>query len=137
MSPHSVYENSIDFICNDCADKDERIAFLESELGWRKDAQRQQRLKEAFDLRPKERAMLEMLYGAKGAPVPRWRLENATLEPGDEEERLYSDNVVSVYIVKLRKKLGPHSIDTLWGKGYSLTVRGMDAVARALAKGDS
>lgn len=120
--------------CPNCANLTERIVWLEDELGWRKDHGRLLALKQAFGLTPKESAILSILYSANGLPVPRHRLETATMAPDDEDDRIYVHRLVSVYIVRMRKKLGFEAIDTLRSRGYALSPEGLAKVNGVLGE---
>lgn len=107
------------------------MAYLKSELGLQRDARKQDVLKRAFGTMPKEAAILLMLYEAYPRTVMRYQLERATLSYDSDEDRLYPANLVSVYMTKLRKKLGREAISTVWEQGYALTSVGHAAVSGA------
>lgn len=119
--------------CPRCQDLEERIVWLEDELGWRKDNGRVLALKQAFRLSPKGAAILDMLYSAGGLPVPRHRLENANQQPDEEDgDYMCAENLVSVYVRRLRVSLGEDAVSTLRSRGYALSPSGMAAVRMTL-----
>ena len=52
----------------------------------------------------------------------------------DLDDRLLPANIISVYIVRLRRNMPPGSIATIHGVGYQLTETGYEAV-RAVVEG--
>lgn len=118
--------------CAHCADLEERIVWLEGELGWRQDRLRFLVLRDAFGLTPREAAILELLYGANGKPVPRHRLTNAGRAEGDEGDWGDPDNLLNIYVTRLRKRLGHDAIVTLRASGYALSLKGLALVGGAL-----
>ena len=119
--------------CPGCIELQARVDRLESELKWAREADLVLRLKTAFGLRPKESAILAMLYRAEGRPVVRHRLENATLDPDDETDIDVHTNLLSVHISRLRRRLPQGVISTVRQRGYALTLKGLTAVEWALA----
>lgn len=120
-------------ICARCEQLEERVAWLESELGLQRDNDTYAKL------RAYSRAVVPgysntaarfimALYGARGRVVSRFALLEA-MPPrnGGEDER--SLNILSVWACWARKVVGRDGIEALWGRGYRLTPIGMARVA--------
>jgi len=75
---------------------------------------------------------LTKLYGAYPRPVLRYDLERTTLDPWADEDRITADNLVSVYISRIRKVLPPGSVITLHSHGYQLSASGHAAVRQVM-----
>lgn len=67
-----------------------------------------------IELSAREWALLTKLIMRQGTLVSKARLEEALFEFGAEVE----SNAIEVYVSRLRKKLGPSSIQTVRGLGY-------------------
>lgn len=87
-------------------------------------------LREAFGLTPNEVSILMMLYRAKGRCVGHVNLIDARVK--DHIRSSLGFEVLKVYIVRIRKKLGKDAVATNWGKGYSITPEGITKVKAAL-----
>lgn len=103
--------------CPHCADKDERIAWLESELGLRADAARLNDLRTRLRLAPREAKIALLLASASGV-VTHAQIEEAIPEPRGDNFR--HETFIRVYIAKLRDKLGSASIESVYGLGYQM-----------------
>lgn len=116
--------------CPHCADKDDRIAWLEGELGLRVTAGARHALCRAFIIRPSEATILARLYAAKGNCVSTWILMDETARsPGRDDRGL---NNISVLILRLRRALGREAIETVYAAGYRLSAAGMAKVSSAI-----
>ena len=106
--------------CPRCAELEERIAFLESELGLTKDATLLAEIRTRFGLTAGEATLLQVLYQSPAGRVARnWTLlEQLPPKEGGPDRGL---KIVDVYICKLRKSIGKDAIETVWGEGYRLT----------------
>lgn len=91
---------------------EERVAYLESALGMDFIAPVEWRLT------TKESAVLGVIMAREIAP------KNAILLAVYQEMDQPEEKIVDVFVCKIRKKLEPFGIqiDTLWGRGYYLTV---------------
>lgn len=69
-----------------------------------------------IDLSAREWALFETLIRRPGALFSKSQLEERLYEFGAEIE----SNTIEVYISRLRKKLGPHVVETIRGMGYRL-----------------
>lgn len=69
-----------------------------------------------IDLSAREWALFETLIRRPGALFSKAQLEERLYEFGAEIE----SNTIEVYISRLRKKLGPHVVETIRGMGYRL-----------------
>ena len=72
-----------------------------------------------IDLSAREWALFEALLRRPAALLSKSQLEEHLYELGAEIE----SNTIEVYISRLRKKLGAHTIETVRGVGYRLTAR--------------
>lgn len=125
-------------MCARCSDLEDRIAWLESELGLQKDAETFARLHAfiaekinptGFGRGAKQPTLMALvLYRAKGRPVSHAQLMEA-IPPknGGEDDR--TENIVKVWASCVRAALGEEAMRTVYGVGYSLTATGLDAVA--------
>lgn len=125
-------------MCERCPELEERIAWLESELGVQKDAATCERIHRALcDStngvgKPQAAKIIRALYAAKGRPVSKFQLMEA-VPPRDftaEDER--DPKLVDVLVCYARKALGGDSIANVWGKGWYLTAAGMAKVGAIL-----
>jgi two-component system OmpR family response regulator len=69
-----------------------------------------------IDLTAREWSLLEAFIQRPGALISKSKLEERLYEFGAEIE----SNTIEVYISRLRKKLGPHIVETVRGMGYRL-----------------
>lgn len=127
--------------CAHCEELEERVAWLESEIGIRNDAEvadliyaalseRTRHLRGTSVGRPQAARMIAALYAVKGRAISRWMLLEAVPSPSHKEDR--GDNLVSVWVTRARQGLGKDAIANVWGHGYRLTDTGMAAVAEIL-----
>lgn len=122
--------------CPRCALLEERIAWLEGELGVQLDQTQTRLICSAFAMTQTEAWFALVLWKAKGRTVDRyWLLDN---RPKARERNQDGDrdnmNMLRVYICKLRKLLGPH-VEPEWGKGYYLTKTGLELIDEAIRAG--
>lgn len=105
-------------------------AWLRSELGLRDE--RRPRLQQAFRITPHETTVLTMLYSGRGRWVLRDVVDSCLPETKPAGRKRQS---VNVYVCRLRKHLGPNTIETT-GRGETcalrLTTAGMIRVTLAL-----
>ena len=127
-------------MCERCDEKDERIAWLESEIGIRNDAEVADRLYAALSERtkhlqgasigrPQAAKMIAALYAVNGRAISLWMLLEAVPSPSHKER---GENLVRVWVRRARQGLGKDAIANVWGHGYRLTDAGMAAVAEIL-----
>jgi DNA-binding response OmpR family regulator len=119
-------------MCERCAELEERVAWLESELGIRDDAELGEHLRQRMGLTPAEGHMLMRLYLAHGKIVTTAQLEDAI--PPFDPTAPRDSNVVRVYVSRLRRKLGigRGAIKSAWGRGYSLSAEAACIVGSVL-----
>ena len=120
--------------CQRCDDLQYEVEQLRIQLGQQTDTGIRHNLARTFGCTPKAGDVLKKLYKAYPRPVPRYDLERTTLNPWEDDERLLPANIISVYIVRLRKNMPKGAIVTLHGIGYQLTPVGYEAV-RAVVEG--
>lgn len=118
-------------MCERCADLEERVAWLESELGLRRDAERIERLKRAIPAyrlggRGQAAHLLDALYAAKGRTLTKLQILEALPSPAGNDER--GLKLVDVVVCIARAGLGKSAIETIWGVGYRLTDEGIQIV---------
>ena len=124
--------------CPHCAEKDERIAWLEGELGLQRSSGEIDALYRAFPMAPGKHSCtgrafdtILVLYHAKGRVVSRLQIMDA-IPPkngGDDERTAQS---VSVWVLRARKMLGRDAIHSVWGRGYRLSDEAMIRVQAVL-----
>jgi DNA-binding response OmpR family regulator len=124
--------------CPRCAELEERIAYLESELGLQRDADQVGRIHDLMRRagmpgstggRAQAAEMVMALYRAGGRPVTTWQLLDAVPSPSRADR---GPNIVKVWVVVARKALGRDAIRTVWGKGYAITEAGIGRVKAIL-----
>jgi len=114
------------------AERDERIACLEGELGLRANAEAMARLRSVWGVTPAEAQVLMHLHGAQGRLVNEKLIEDA-LPRNDHATDRSGYAIVKVYVSRLRTKLGRDVIETVWGRGYKITPEGMAKVEAILS----
>lgn len=119
-------------ICARCAELEEEVAYLRSELGVQQEASLTDILKVRFGLVRGWAAVLAALYRAKGRCVMHAQLEEAIPNPNDRDR---DNRIVTVYVALLRGVLGKDAIATVWGSGYRLTESGLERVESVLSTG--
>lgn len=118
--------------CDRCQELEERVRWLEDELGYRHDAREASVVGETFGLTPMETWFALTLYKARGRPVERgWLLDSRPYSKAYRSE-CPTINMLRVYIVKVRKGLGKDAIGTDWGSGYYMTEEGIARIDAAL-----
>jgi DNA-binding response OmpR family regulator len=117
-------------MCDRCEELQERVAWLESELGIRDDGEKVDRLRRAFRVRPAEIRLLLRLYRAGGHLVTHDQLLDAI--PASDHARDRDSNIVRVYVNRLRGGLGQDAILRCYGLGYQLTEVGLARVSAAM-----
>jgi hypothetical protein len=126
--------------CARCADLEEQVAYLRSELGLQHDNQAHRRVRNVMLTRKAggkvgrtgSVGLVMALYAAKGRPVTRWQILEAVASPSGNDDRL--PKIIDVWVCYARKTLGHDAIENVWGKGYCLTSTGMERV-RAIIEG--
>ena len=120
-------------MCSRCEELEERVAWLEDELGIQKKADIYKRLKASLagsTVRGQVAELLSALYAAAGRPMSIWQILEAVPSPTNKEDR--QPQLVSVWVCAARRVLGDRAIVTVWGRGYALSEAGMTAVADML-----
>lgn len=113
-------------MCDRCAVLEEQIAYLKHELGQVADLNVSARLHERFGLTPQGAAILQVLHQS-GRVINALRLAELMGSHSDCE------NIVSVQVSRVRKKVGRDAVTTVWGRGYSIGPAGSAAVEAARA----
>jgi hypothetical protein len=124
-------------MCERCAELEERVAWLESELGIQGAAQRSRLLREALRDERGHRcrggaSLLAALYDAQGRPLNRQQLLDSLPTLDGQVDRCAK--VVDVYVCVIRKTLGQGIISTVFGHGYRITEAGSEMVAAILGE---
>lgn len=117
-------------MCDRCAELEEEVAYLKSELASWSSEQCVETLARVLRIRPAAAKTLARLYASGGRLVGIRALMEATADPACDDDRDY--NVVKVHVWNLRQVLGRDAIQTAWGRGYSLTETGVARVAAIL-----
>ena len=118
--------------CPHCDDLRYEVEQLRIQLGQQTELGIRHQIARALRLTPKGADIVTKLYGAYPRPVSRYDLEQATLDPWANDDRITAPNLVSVYITRIRKALPPNSVFTLHAHGYQMTEVGRQAVAAVL-----
>ncbi len=103
--------------CAHCAELEEELAFLRSELALQVDWSSVETIKRAFSLSPMQARLLLVLYASHGRVMSCFQIEEAMPKvhrQGDAAQ--YVKSQVSF----IRKKLGHEFITTSWGMGFVL-----------------
>ena len=109
---------------------EEKVAYLEAELGLSDSIQLEMKMRSAFALMPTDAKVLATFYSARaGRPLTREHLDDiiSTFSCREHETK-----VVEVYICRIRKILGYASIENIWGRGYRLSPEGREKVSSAI-----
>lgn len=123
-------------MCDRCEELEERVAWLESELGLQVSADLVDRIRRGLGgIGQQSKAngtarLIAALYAANGRPMTRWQLLDAIPSRAGNEER--NANIISVWVSFARKKLGPNAIHNAWDVGYRLTPEGMARISAIL-----
>lgn len=105
--------------CPRCADLQEELAYLRSELGDRVRADEVEELKRAFGLTPQTARLLLVLHQARGRTMTRHQIEDAVPAKCEDDERTYG--FVSVIVCQLRRRVGFRNIENIFAAGYRLS----------------
>jgi len=130
-------------MCDRCSELEEKIAWLEGELGLQMRqtdlAKVQRYLHVAAGISAlgggKATSVAEVvlaLYQARGRVVSKLQL----MEAAPPDSALYDERnpkIVDVWIWRARNGLGSGAIGTSWGRGYYLTPEGLAKVSRILS----
>lgn len=117
-------------MCDRCAELEERVAWLESELGLRVDADEIYVLQRAFGLAPGEAHLVRALYAARGRTLTHLQILDAIPSPGGLEDRSFTN--INTLICRVRKGLGRDAIITVWGRGYQISPIGAERIRSVL-----
>jgi DNA-binding response OmpR family regulator len=131
-------------MCARCEELEDRVAWLESELGAQQSADLHERLRRAL-LRDSRGApsraslacrFIAALYAAHGRTMTvRQLFEAIPPKAGGEDER--QDKLIHVWACHARKGLGTDAIQVTYGQGYRLSPAGMSRVAAILGEATS
>lgn len=123
-------------MCERCAELEEEISYLKSELGLQNSYDAERKIRDAVFARMKEipgsrgatgvARLLSVLYAARGKPVVVWQVLERMGSHSSECGKL-----VAVQVCHARKVFGKDVIGNIWARGYYLTPTGMETV-RAL-----
>ena len=110
---------------------EEEVKFLRAQLAEEVAHENELKLRAAFALTPQQSWVLTALYASKRRAVSGWWIED-NMPSHKGANRDYATKQVQVIICKLRQKLPPDSIKTVWNEGYALTEQGRAVVATTL-----
>lgn len=116
-------------MCAHCEELQAEVEWLKSELGLVEDEVALDALRRT-GLSPACARIVLALYSRRGRVVSRFTLDD--LLPNVHGHERESTSIVGVLICRIRKLLPEGGLETLWGKGYSLTPGGMAWVADKL-----
>lgn len=112
--------------------KDEIVA-LRREVGLHIERRARIQFQSAFKLTVSEASVLSVLYSAKGRIVPHSTIFDALYCSRSDGGPAYGHEILKVYVLKMRHKIGGDAISTSWGVGYSLSPQGIELCEKALA----
>lgn len=101
------------------------------ELGILRDSDDEALVGSRLGLTEREAAMLMILYARRGRVVTKEALLVAMYIGRDEPDM----KIIDVFICRVRKKIGPACIDTVWTRGVILTPAGVARVEEAMTVG--
>lgn len=116
--------------CDHCEELKEEIRFLQRELSLRGAEESINRFVIEWGLTRKEAEILAALNRRPGSVIPREMLWDTLYLNGDYEPAV---KIIDVFMSKLRAKLAPEFILSVWGTGYLLSEAGVKACAEVLA----
>lgn len=117
-------------MCDRCEELEEEVARLKRAMGGLEEDETIGKLRSAYKLDPSQGRLLLLLHRRAGfVHVERIR----EVLYGDRMDGGPSDNIVKVYLARMRNKLGKDAFETLWCGGYRLSDAGRVKVDRALA----
>jgi DNA-binding response OmpR family regulator len=120
--------------CVRCVELEDRIAILEEMLGVNREEIETAVLSKAFGLSQKEAWFLLALWRAAGRVLSLWwLLDNRPKRLSEEDGTETPQNLVRVYIHKLRRKVGHDCVETIKNHGYRLTPAGMARIQKAIS----
>lgn len=125
--------------CSRCEGLEERVAWLESELGIQRDLTDQHRIRKLIPqvhnrTRMQTSKVMLAMFRAKGRIMTAQQIMEAVPpKDGTDDER--DPKIVSVWMHIIRQSLGKDAIETMPGHGYCLSKVGMARVAEALGEG--
>lgn len=120
-------------MCARCADLEERVAWLERELGMVRDIERHHRFRRAARLIPSTAEVVLRLYDAAGGVVTNAQI--LEMLPSGRLEKDVLTNLTKVHMCRARRALGRDVVETQWGVGYRMTPQGRARVRAILAEG--
>jgi DNA-binding response OmpR family regulator len=88
------------------------------------------KLRVALQLAPAEAAVLAAMYVRGGRVLRKFEIDDVVPPTDHVVER--DTNIITVWVCRLRKKLGEESIRLVRGEGYCLTPIGIDRTRTAL-----
>lgn len=118
--------------CDRCAALEDEVAYLRLRLADRLNADLVRILIESFALSPIESRMVAALYQAR-AMMPVFDLELVVKSDGNADYGLHS-NPVSVFLCRIRAKVGADFITTIRGQGLTLGDRARRLIAEAVER---
>lgn len=112
-------------MCARCDELEDRVAWLEGELGIRQDETHLARMRQAIRLtlpggRLGVARMLIALYRAGGRTMNHEQLLLA-VPPADHADDGRDPKILNVWVCWARKALGRDIIDTVWGHGFCMS----------------
>jgi DNA-binding response OmpR family regulator len=127
--------------CESCADKDERIAWLESELGLQRSDTSYDNLRAYLRGRargdrrgtPCVSRLILALYRSGGRVMSTEQIMEAVPPlAGTMLEDLRDAAIVKVWVCYARRCLGREAIENAWGRGYRMSAAGLQLVAEII-----
>jgi len=116
-------------MCPHCAELEEQIAYLKSELALSMSEDKLARLRKALGLTPSEVRILLALYQARGRFCSVYMLDEAAPATISGDRNVKH---IDVRICRIRKRIGKAAIENEWGRGYRLNDLGRLLVEEAL-----
>ena len=114
---------------NEAEDLREQLRAYRDEDKARLDDARVHKLAKTLKLSEQPAAICLALYDTPLTLSRGWLSDNRIAR---KKQDLTQDKNVDVLICRIRKRLPPHSIDNVWGRGFQMTDKGRLAVKEAL-----
>jgi DNA-binding response OmpR family regulator len=124
--------------CERCLELQERVSWLESELGLQRSSAEWALLKRVFPASKDGHGAngvalktIMALYHARGRPLSCLQIMEAVPPRGGGDDERYAESV-RCWIVRARQIAGSDAIETVWGRGYRLSDVAMKKIKSVL-----
>jgi hypothetical protein len=129
MTPYDIVAQENVRLREQLEDAKTELAMLQRDIRHGRDEQDEILLQDRLGITPQQAAILFALYRA--APRTLGRLD--LIEASNGLERDGGEGVAGVQICRIRQRIGPERIETVWGRGFRMSEMGVDLCDRVLA----